>query len=605
MTPKQLHKKTRFYKKPLFIIFASILILGAVAYFAFFSGEPAITYDFVIAEKGELTQEVSVTGHVEPAESVNLSFEISGKVNEIYADVGDRVEAGQKLIGLKSDDILAQLHQAQAGAASAQAMIRQYEAGIKNQEAKLDELKSGTRPEEIQLTVTALNGAKKTLDDAKTNLENMKSKAEADLRNVYNSALNILPEAVNAGKKALITISDIQYAHFIQELDYKEVQIENTKEDAVYALLGGADAGRWISQYISALNGGVYGAVQTLMTNPGDEQTDKVLVDASSALNKVKFALSSVPITDDLTSVERANLDAEKNTINSEISNIANSQQAISVQKASNQNLIATAEANVNNAQNAVLSAQDQLKLKRAGYTEDQIKAQESQVDQAKANLASQKALLNQAYANVQNYQAQLAKTVLYAPISGLVTKMEAKVGEVVFPNSPYSNSMVTFVSIISDVNYQVEVNVPEVDIAKIKIGDTAEITLDAYGNETVFQATAISVEPAETLVEGIPTYKVKLQFNEQDERIKSGMTANIDILTAKKEDVIIIPQRAIITKDGEKIVRVIEELPEQKVTNINEAVVETGLKGSDGRIEIIKGVKEGDKVVTSMSNEQ
>jgi len=601
---KQLHKKTRFYKRPLFIIFASIIVLGAILYFGLGGGEPEITYDFVVAERGELIQEVSVTGRVEPAESVNLSFEISGKVAEIYADVGDRVEAGQKLISLKSDDILAQLRQAQAGASSAQAMIQQYEAAVKSQEAKLEELKKGSRPEEIQLTQTAVLNAEKALVDAETNLQNVKAKADVDLQQAYNNALNVLPSAVNSGKSALITLTEIQYAHF-SGASIEENEIATAKEVAIYDLLGASNAGRWTTQYISTQNGGVYGAVQDLIINSSNEKIDQALVSTIAALQKVKYALNVIPVSDKLSSTEKTSLNSAKTSINNEISTVSGQQQSVSVQKITNQNSISTAETSVNNAKNSLATAEDQLKLKQAGYTEEQIKAQEAQVDQAKANLASQRAMANQAYANVQNYQAQLAKTVLYAPISGLITKMEAKVGEVVFPSSPYSDSRVTFVSIISDVNYQIEVNVPEVDIAKIKIGDPATITLDAYGNEIEFNATVISVEPAETVIEGIPTYKVKLQFDEQDDRIKSGMTANIDILTAKKDDVVIIPQRAIVTKAGEKLVRIIEELPEERITNINEVPVKMGLRGSDGRIEIIEGVKEGDKVVTSISNEE
>ena len=604
MKPDQLHKKTRFYKRPLFIIFVSIVILGVIVKSAFFGGEPEITYDFVVAEKGELVQEVSVTGRVEPAESVNLSFEISGKVSEIYADVGDRVEAGQKLISLKSDDIMAQLRQAQAGASSAQAMTQQYEAAVKTQEAKLDELKRGTRPEEIQLAQTAVTNAEKALSDAETNLENVKAKAEVDLQQAYNNALNALPSAVNSGKSALITLTEIQYAHFSGS-SVEENQIAMAKEAAMYDLLGALNAGQWTTQYISTQNGGVYGMVQDLVVNSSNEKIDQALISTITALQKVKYALNVVPVSDKLSSTEKTNLDTAKTSINTEISTVSSQQQSISVQKITNQNSISVAETSVNNAKNSLATTEDQLKLKQAGYTEEQIKAQEAQVDQAKANLASQRALLNQAYANVQNYQAQLAKTVLYAPISGLVTKMEAKVGEVVFPSSPYSDSRVIFVSIIRDVNYEIEVNVSEVDIAKIKSGDPARITLDAYGDEVEFHASVISIEPAETLVEGIATYKVRLQFDEQDERIKSGMTANIDILTEKRENVIIVPQRAVITKAGEKLVRIIEELPEERITNINEVTVKTGLKGSDGRIEIIEGIKEGDKVVTSISNEE
>jgi RND family efflux transporter MFP subunit len=596
-------KKIKFYKKPRYYAIAAILLVGSIACYAYFTKKQVISYETATAVKGELIQEVSVTGRVEPAESVNLSFEISGKVEDIFAKVGDKIQAGQKLISLKDDEILAQLRQAQAGVASAQAQIQQYEAALKNQQAKLDELKQGTRPEEMQLALTALNGAEKAYSDAGTNLDNVKAKAEADLQNVYSSALNILPSAVNTGRSSLVVLSDIQYAHYLDSTDYNTMIIENAKKDAVYALFDVSNAGKWIAQYISTLSSGVYGDVQALNAESTNEKIDATLLEVSSAIQKVKYALNIVPITEKLTDVEKSSLDSMKTLLNSEISNISNSQQTISVQKASSENLIAAAETNVNNAKNSLSSAQDQLKLKRAGYTDEQIKAQEAQVDQAKANLAGQRAMLNQAYANVQNFQAQLSKTILYAPISGLVTKMEAKVGEVVFPSSPYSNNLVTFVSIISDINYQIETDVPEVDIAKIKIGNTAKVTLDAYGDEVGFPAKVISVEPAETIVEGIPTYKVKLQFDEQDERIKSGMTANIDILTDKKENIIIIPQRAIIVKDGEKIVRVAVDNPEEKVTDINEIVVETGLRGSDGRIEITKGINEGDKVVTFIKN--
>lgn len=598
------HKKTPFYRKKKTIILTAVLLMAVISSFAFFGGETQITYDSVKAIKGELIQEVSVTGRVEPAESVNLSFEISGKVAEIYAKVGDRVKAGQKLITLNSSDLLAQLRQAQAGAASAQAMMQQYEAAVKNQEARLEELKKGARPEEIQITETAVTNAEKNLEDAEKNLENITAKTEVDIQQVYSSALNSLSQAVNNAKSAMVTFTEIQLNNF-NDNSQEAHSIGRAKAAAIQVLLGGQNADFWVPQVISTQTGGVYGIVQQLMINPDNEGIDTAIISTLDALQKIQYALSLIPVSDKLSSIEKTNLESIKITTNTEITNISSKQQVIAVQKVANQNSILSAESAINNANNSLLTAKDQLRLKRAGATEEQIQAQEAQVDQAKASLASQRAMLNQAYANVQNYQAQLAKTVLYAPISGLITKMEAKVGEVVFPSSPYSDSRITFVSIISDINYEIKVNVSEIDIAKIKIGNIAKIILDAYGDDTEFTASVTSVEPAETLIEGIATYKVKLQFTEQDERIKSGMTANIDILTAKKEDAIIIPQRAVITKEGSKIVRVIEEIKEENLININEIIVETGLRGSDGRIEILKGINEGDEVVISMSNEK
>lgn len=93
-------------------------------------------------------------------------------------------------------------------------------------------------------------------------------------------------------------------------------------------------------------------------------------------------------------------------------------------------------------------------------------------------------------------------------------------------------------------------------------------------------------------MIEGVPTYKVTLQFDEKDERIKSGMTANLDITTNRHDNAISVSQRAIITKNNEKFVRVLEG------QTIKEKPVKVGIKGSDGNIEITEGLIEGEKVV-------
>jgi multidrug efflux pump subunit AcrA (membrane-fusion protein) len=134
---------------------------------------------------------------------------------------------------------------------------------------------------------------------------------------------------------------------------------------------------------------------------------------------------------------------------------------------------------------------------------------------------------------------------------------------------------------------------VPEADIAKIKIGDSAKVTLDAYGSDTYFPARVTKIDPAETMVEGVATYKAILQFAENDQRIRSGMTANMDIETAKKEGVLVVPQRAVIRKiDGSYRVQIFKD--EQ---TSEERTVAVGLRGSDGNIEVVSGLSEGEKI--------
>ncbi len=598
---KQLHKKTKFYKNKKIMGTLAVIVIAIVAGISYFGKEEPITYDTIIAEKGELIQEVSITGRVEPAESVNLSFETSGRVSAINVDVGDQVKVGQELLRLNSADIQALLNQAYAGTSGARAGLQQYEAAVRNQEAILADMKKGTRPEEIQIAETAVDSAEKVLEDAKKNLTNIENKADADLTNAYSSALTSLPSAVTKAKTALLTLSDVQLANF-NESGYYDNQIENAKALAAQSLLGVNNAGEWATEFLSRESGGTYGLVQETVANPTNEKIEDALIKTLDALQKVKFALDIIPMITSISAAEKLSLDTEKLSINTAITSVSGNQQTLAVTKATNQSLISTAETGINNAESALLTAKNTLTLEQAGYTQNQIDSQVAMVEQSKASLASQKAMLNQAYASVQQYQAQIEKTILRAPIDGIVTKMEAKVGEIIFPSSSTYEVQIPLISIIGEGNFEMEANIAEMDIAKIKLGDIARVTLDAY-SDSKFTAVVTFVDPAETYVEGIPTYRVKLQFDRQDERIKSGMTANIDILTNKLENVIAIPQRAVVTKDGMKLVRIANENNEEKTTTITETEVKTGIRSSDGRIEIIEGINEGDVVVTRIND--
>jgi multidrug efflux pump subunit AcrA (membrane-fusion protein) len=94
-------------------------------------------------------------------------------------------------------------------------------------------------------------------------------------------------------------------------------------------------------------------------------------------------------------------------------------------------------------------------------------------------------------------------------------------------------------------------------------------------------------------MIEGVPTYKVVLLFNEKDSRVRSGMTANINILTQDKDAVVLIPFRAIKDKGGEKFVQVIDT----DTNSPREVKITTGSRGSDGRVEVVNGLNVGSKI--------
>lgn len=220
----------------------------------------------------------------------------------------------------------------------------------------------------------------------------------------------------------------------------------------------------------------------------------------------------------------------------------------------------------VTQAQTNLASVQSTYNLKLAGNSEQSIAAQAAKVAQARAEVS--------------------AGTIV-APFDGIVTKADPHIGEYVVPGqSGFA---------VQNTDFKIEARVPEADIAKISVGDLATTTLDAYGSSVDFPAEVTQVDPAETIIEGVPTYKVTLHFKNQDSRIRSGMTANLEILTDAKFGVLAVPFRALMDEKGSKVVRLLSS--NKKTWTI--VPVTVGLKGSSGNIEIVSGLYDGDKVVT------
>ena len=295
-------KEEKFYKKKSFIILFTIFILGGMLAYFKFSKEDVVEYETVNVKIGNLIQEVDVTGKVNPVQDADLSFEISGRVAEIFVDVNDQVKAEDSLVRLNNADLMAQLRQAQAGVSNAKAQSRQYEAAIKVQEAKLAELRKGTRKEEIKLSETAVNNAKKAISDAQKALEIINEKAEVSLAESYNSAFVALQQAMLTGKTAMVTFTDIQNSY--STVGYQEIyRIEQLKSSALNALFDVSDSGRWTVSAVNSQTGGVFGRVQNLILTSSDEEIAVTLTDGLNALQKIKTALDGLLIKNELSVV--------------------------------------------------------------------------------------------------------------------------------------------------------------------------------------------------------------------------------------------------------------------------------------------------------------
>jgi RND family efflux transporter MFP subunit len=188
------------------------------------------------------------------------------------------------------------------------------------------------------------------------------------------------------------------------------------------------------------------------------------------------------------------------------------------------------------------------------------------------------------AQGQVDSAQAVVNNTVLSAPFSGQVDKDNVVVGSIASPNTP--------VITISNNNLEIDTSIPESNIAGSKNGDEAEITLDAFGNNTVFPATIISIDSATSIVNGISVYNAKLKFDNSDDRIKPGMTANISLISGTHKNVLTVPKSAVIQKNNQYFVIVDKGNSKEETRQVT-----VGLE-NDQNIEITSGLKLGEKVL-------
>jgi len=536
---------------------AFILLVILLAGYNHFFGAKAPSYNFIVAQKKNITQDVSATGNVKPAQITDLSFERAGKINNVYAKIGDKVKLGQPLASINGEEVSANL----AGA----------EAQLESAQAQLKELTNGTRPEEIQIAETAVSGAQKSLADAETQSATVKQTADISLNNLYGKVGDILNDSYAKADNAINT----QIANLFSTASLSNPQLTFITTDSQAKI---------DSEFQRTLAGNSLAALKTDINNlPADHAgMDNSLSDAKNQLIIMRNFLtrlsatvtSAAGLSSTTLDTYRSSVNTAWTNINTAIANINDQEQLIAGQKTTNQNNINTAQKAVNEAQGALNSAADTLALKKAGSTLEQIDAQKAQVKQVEAQ--------------IKIYEVQLNQSALVSPVNGTVTRQDAKIGETVSANVP-------IVSVISDAQFQIETNIAEADIAKVAIGNPAKVTLDAYGLDVNFDAEVMAVDPAETVVEGVSTYKTTLQFKAEDGRLKPGMTANIDILTASRENVIAIPQRLVITQGQNKFVKVLN-----KDGTTSDVSVKTGLRDSEGNIEITEGIAEGDKLIIS-----
>ncbi|MFA6048160.1 MAG: efflux RND transporter periplasmic adaptor subunit [Parcubacteria group bacterium] len=210
-------------------------------------------------------------------------------------------------------------------------------------------------------------------------------------------------------------------------------------------------------------------------------------------------------------------------------------------------------------------------------------KAQEEQVDAQKSLIGSQEDQVRAAWDNVAAKKALFDQATLRANFSGTVAQTNFDEGEVASAGTPV-------LTLINNNAFEIEAMATELDIKNIKIGQSGK-TKTLENPDKPYDVQVTQIDQVETDTNGVPAYKIKMEILNND-GLRSGMAASVNLETAQKNNVLLAPKDSIFQDGNEKYVWVgFDEKREKRQ-------VKTGIYGSDGMVEIVSGLTEGENIL-------
>jgi len=609
-------KKSRIpklFKKKSFWIILILLLLAGGWWYQSSQNAAAIEYELFEAEQRDLIQSVEVTGEIKPAARIDLAFETNGTLEKVFVKIGDDVKKGDVLASLEAEDLNFAYRRAEAAYAIASANLNQRLAGetaesiqvaasgVDQTQASYDKALSDLENTKVQVE-NDLKNAKIALETSKNNLENASPISDQALANAIESSRASLLGALGPMQTALIdgdTVSGVDDTATNQLYEnYLGILNDGSKQTAEQSYKIAKASKKTAEDLVNSINSGssqadVINAADQLLIAIDDVQ--QFLLDVqtvlSNTITSTYFTQTQLDAKKTVISADYSAITGQKTTVNTARQTVLNA----TLSKTSEQTRLEDAYRTAQVSYDIALTNID-LKISAASTS---AAIQKAALDAAKATLALKKAdpravdlaglraQVQDAKVALDQASANLAKAQIFAPVDGTISDVVSDIGEQVVANTSQ-------VKLIGTEKYDIEAQVPEADITKVKVGQTAVITLDSYGDEILFDGTVTAENPDQTKIQDAIYYDVRVQIDERGMEIKPGMTANVTITTENVANAIIIPLRAIRTdaETGAKTIRVL--VNNQPV----ERTIVLGTKGDEGRVEVVEGVAKGDQVI-------
>lgn len=575
-------------------------------------------------EKGTIVVSVTGSGQVAAENQVDLTSKVTGNIVKMLMTTGQTVANGDTLVQLDTKD--------------AQRTVRDAQASLDNAKLSLEKIIRGPRPEELKSAENAILNAQNALADSKTDLKNteqsttndlkkaqqakdyaetsltnVKNKAQTDLANLYDDALDTLEagytkvdDTLNKQLLDLFTKTAGSY-----ELTFSTNDIQGRVDTERGRLAADTELSDWRSE------------LNLLKINSTEDDYNAAIIKAKEHLifmqdfllklmDVVNQSNVTATVSGATINTYRSNVITSRTSMTSELSTINSLEQSISSQKITNNNNITASEKSLQDAVNSLattgINNQNSLfaaKKKVTSAEQSVISAQNDlalkKISADPLDIQTQKLTVAQRQNDLQDAFDKLSDYTIKAPFSGVIVSVALKNGD--------SVSAGTVLGTLITKRQIAKISLNEVDVAKVALGQKATLTFDAIDGLSITGEVA-DIDAIGTVSQGVVTYNVKIGFDTNDDRVKPGMSVSAAIIIEAKSDVIIVPNSAIKTNNDTSYVEILKASPTgneisgagsangvTSETLPTQAPVEIGI-ADDTNTEIISGLTVGDKII-------
>jgi HlyD family secretion protein len=498
--------------------------------------------------RGTVRASVTGTGAVKAVNGMDVQATQAGTVKEVLVQDGDRVKAGQTVLRLDNPSLLNSLRQAQLDLASAQANLDTLLSAqaIEAQEVKLASARLNLQKLEADqagLTVTAPTGGLVTAVSVQPGDD---VTANAVLLTLYDDSTPTLvveiPQQaaarVEVGHPAQVTIQGIgEFKGTVRRVGGVATPASGNK-DATVSLYVDLPPTPGIRPGMAGQATLEVPGLTYLVTGTGTVENDAVSIRTRTAGTVETVAVKP----------------GDRVSAGALLVRLQNESLAVQVKEAAN--AVREAEQNLQVLQNPTADQSGQVFAAR------------SKLEQARLTLESR--------------EREVSELEVKAPVDGQVSGLSLRIGQKVSANQ-------TLFRVADYQAMEVTITVDELDIAKVRVGQSARITLDALpGRE--YRGKVVKVNPEGTFKNDIATFEVTVTID-NPQGLMAGMNASVEIVVEEKQNVLWLPAQAVQVRQGSAFVQVLENgKPVQKQ-------IEIGLKTSQ-QVEVTGGLAEGDQVV-------